>query len=95
MEDPTSREPGPNRERRYFTLAEYLTLLSDLARDATCPICRNNKGWIRPPGLERIAIPSTREKPVEAFPYACSWCGFIRLHLVSDDYLPSSEERHE
>jgi len=64
-------------------LSHYLSFLGHLSTSTICPICTSNTGWVRPPGLESITLPTNGPKPLEALPYMCDKCGFLRLHLIS------------
>lgn len=81
-EDPP--EPGSDSFWEGIGLTEYLERLSHLAKEAVCPVCGKNRGWLKPSGIERIQVDVVgNEQSLEALLYACDQCGFLRLHLVS------------
>jgi hypothetical protein len=79
-EDPPGGEETPFYIRN---LDDLLGLLSQLNKTVVCPICTRNQGWIFPPGLERMILPTSKGGSIEAIPSICNVCGYMRLHVVN------------
>jgi len=88
----SGEDPG---EVRRAGIGDVLDRLSRLAQSARCPICERNVGWSSAPGIERVILKTTATETIEAVPYACTWCGFLRMHVIRIAPPEEITEPHE
>jgi predicted RNA-binding Zn-ribbon protein involved in translation (DUF1610 family) len=61
------------------TSLQGLKTLVNMRAQAPCPMCGHD-GWA---GGDRLAeIEATGEPVIEALPFVCTNCGFVRMHAI-------------
>jgi hypothetical protein len=74
-----NENPPERDENERVAGLDFLAFLETLEPD--CPICQQNTGWLTPPGVEVVNL-ATSEQMLQAIPYQCNKCSFLRLHSV-------------
>jgi hypothetical protein len=70
-----------HEHRKVPRLDNFLDRLEVLLGEP-CPVCKREAGWVAPQGFESVQI-ATGKQMLEALPYMCGYCGFLRVHPVS------------
>jgi C4-type Zn-finger protein len=65
--------------RMNSTSFQGLRTLVNVKAQAACPMCGHD-GWA---GGDRLTeIPTPEEPAIEALPFVCTNCGFVRMHAI-------------